>query len=144
MRRLASLPRYVAAAACCFALISCSDEVPLELAENTVEGAITYKGKPVPYAVVILSDGKQSASGTAANDGTYKIEHVPVGTFQVGVNTEAGRGVMQGALMAARQTKTKVEGAKFVDIPKKFHEPTTSGITTTIKEGANKYDIKIE
>jgi hypothetical protein len=140
-------------ALCCAALTSCGDKVErLELSDATMEGTITYKGEPVPYALVIVTNsggpggvGGSSATGNAAKDGTYRVEHAPLGLVEVAVNTDAGRGMMMSDVMAASQSKDKGKAAaKFVAVPEKFHNPTTSGITTTVVDGPNKFDIEIK
>jgi hypothetical protein len=135
---------WFAAILCCAALTSCSDDVErLELSNATLEGTVTYKGQPVPYALVIVTNENASSTGNAASDGTYKVEHAPLGQVQIGVNTDAGRGLMMSESMAVRQGD-KQPAAKFVAVPKKFHSPSQSGITTTVVDGVNQFDIKIE
>lgn len=128
-------------------LTACSEVERLELSDAKLEGKITYKGKPVPYALVIVSasDG-MAATGNADEQGKYVVDHAPVGEVRIGVNTDAGRGNMMGAMMAAGQGDSKGPKPVFVDLPKKFFEPTTSGITTTVKGGEppDTFDIKID
>jgi hypothetical protein len=37
----------------------------------------------------------------------------------------------------------KRHGAKYLEVPKKYHDPETSGLKTNIVVGENKYDIVI-
>ncbi len=124
----------------------CSQEQALVLSDASLKGKVTYKGKPVPYALIIVTGQKGTATANADDEGNYSVDHVEVGAVQIGVNTDAGRGHMMSATMAAAQTKDKSLKPTFVDVPKKFHEPTTSGLTFTITEakGATQHDIKIE
>lgn len=127
------------------AVFGCSDVERLELPKGTAEGSVTYKGKPVPYALVIFSGENTTATANADAQGNYKMEYVPAGTLDVGVNTDAGRGIMMSAMMAAGQDKDSGrEKPSFVDVPKKYFDPQTSGITVTTTEGANKLDIVVE
>ncbi|GIX02148.1 MAG: carboxypeptidase-like regulatory domain-containing protein [Thermogutta sp.] len=124
-------------------LTSCGKKVePLKLSNATLEGTVTYQGKPVPYALIIVTNGKDTATANADAQGKFKVEHVPLGQVQIGVNTDAGKGAAMGAIMAARQGGG--QPPVLVDVPKKYFEPSQSGITTTISDGANTFDIKIE
>jgi hypothetical protein len=134
----------LAAALCCAALLSCSDVEPLELSDATLEGAVTYKGEPVPYALVIVAGERTSATGKAGSDGTYTVPSAPLGLVTIAVNTDAGRGMMMSAARAGQHGDSSKPAAKFIDVPKKYHNPSTSGITTTVLEGTNKFDIKIK
>lgn len=135
----------LAVALSCASLTSCSDVERMELSEEALEGKITYKGQPVPYAMVIVTNGRDSATGNAASDGTYKVEYAPLGEVQIGVNTDAGKGIMMSANMAGQHSDGSKPAAKFTAVPKKYFEPTTSGITTTVtEEGPNKFDIEIK
>ena len=73
----------------------CAEEQRLVLSDASLKGKITYKGKSVPYALVIaMGGGGTSATGNADADGNYTIEHVPSGEVKLGVNTAAGKGSM--------------------------------------------------
>ena len=130
---------------CLFGL-GCSGVERIELPESSLQGTITYKGKPVPYALVVVSSGGVAAQGFADESGAYLVENCPAGDVSIGVNTDAGRGNMMSAVMAAQVGGEKSKTPTFVDVPKKYFDPTGSGITTTLSdpEGINTFDIKIE
>jgi len=107
----------------------------------TLEGTVTYKGEKVPYALVIVYGDVMSATGYVEQSGQYKVENCPVGEVQVAVNTDAGRGNYMSAVNNAGASKTKAP--KFVEVPKQYHDPTTTPIRTTTKKGANTYDVVI-
>lgn len=108
----------------------------LELSGATLEGTVTYQGKPVAYALIVVANNSDPAStGNANADGHYKLVNVPLGQVQVGVNSDVGRSAM--SRIAGSQ-------AKFVDVPKKYFEYSTSELSTTITPGTNTYDIVIE
>ena len=127
-------------------LSGCSQEEALVLSDASLKGKVTYKGKPVPYALIIVMGQKGTATINADDSGNYSVDHVEVGEVKIGVNTDAGRGHMMSATMAAAQTKDKSLKPTFVDVPKKFHDPTTSGLTFTVTQakGATDHDITIE
>lgn len=126
-------------------LTGCSDEQRLVLPEGTLQGKILYKGKPVPYALVVVNSGQNSSTGNADDEGNYVVKNVGAGEVQIGVNTDAGRGNMMSATMAAAQTGDKSLKPSFVDLPKKFFDPTTSGLVAKVENGTgvNSFDIVI-
>ena len=63
------------------------------------------------------------------------------------VNSEAGKGQMMGRSMAGTDPNAKggkkAALPKMVELPKKYQDPESSGITTTTAKGVNKFDIMI-
>jgi hypothetical protein len=108
----------------------------------TMEGNLTYGNDKVGAALVIVQNSSGSATAFVDQNGHFKLENVPLGEVNIGVNTDAGKGEAMGRAMAQSQGKAK--GApKMVDIPKQYADPGKSGIKTTIKKGANPFDIAI-
>lgn len=123
---------------------SCGKRIErLQLSNATLEGTVTYQGKAVPFALIIVTNGKESATANADANGKFKVEHVPLGQVQIGVNTDAAKGIAMSAIMAAQRGGGSPP-PPLVDVPKKYFEPSTSGITTTIQDGANTFDINLE
>ena len=130
----------------------CEAERPADerrVTDATLEGTITYKGEKVPYALVIVEGDNMSATGKVDKDGRYRVEQVPLGEVTVSVNTDAGRGDYMSASMASSYRGPDGKGAKkpapkFVEVPKKYHEPGTTPLRTTTKGGENTYDIVIK
>ncbi len=116
------------------------------MSDAKLKGKITYKGKPVPYALVIVSNKDSSAAGPADAYGDYTVDHAPVGDVLIGVNTAAGRGMMMSAVMAAAYTKDKGAKPTFVDIPDKYFDPMASGITAKVTnpKSDNNFDIDLK
>ena len=123
----------------------CSDERALKLTKATLSGKITFKNKPVPSAMVIVASEKESATGNADENGAYRIPAVPLGTVKIGINTDAGRGIMMEANMGAARAGQKIKSA-FQDIPNKFFDPEMSGVTTKIEnpDGETVFDIVLD
>ncbi len=114
----------------------------------TLEGTVTMGGNPLPAAMVILVGKEGSATGNLSSDGRFKIDNAPLGEVKIAVNTEAAKGQMMGEMMsrgyqASKGGKPAEPAPKFVDVPKKYWDPNTSGITTTINKGPNTYDVKL-
>ena len=122
---------------------------PIKETGATLEGKVTYGNEQVPMAMVIVAQtGGGSATAFADDEGNYKVENVPVGDVNVAVNTDATKGMMTGRAMAGTDPKSKSGGKKggtpkLVEVPKKYHSPDTSGITTKTQKGSNQYDVKI-
>jgi len=113
----------------------------------TLEGKVTYGNEPVPFAMIIAV-GQTSATTMVQRDGSYTLTNCPLGEVKIAVNTEAGRGEYMSAVMAVSQPGPdgKVVGQakiKFVEVPKKYHDPETSSLRTTVNKGKNSFDIKI-
>jgi hypothetical protein len=121
----------------------------------TLEGTITYGSEKVMFAQIVVSSPTSTAFGTVGEDGRYKVENCPLGEVTVGVNTEAARGDYVSMTMSQSYKgpdagkdksgkKATITGVpKFVNVPNKYHEPSTSGLKTTINKGSNTYDITI-
>ncbi len=113
----------------------------------TLEGTVKYGSEPVPFALIIAV-GQDSATGKVDSDGRYTITNCPLGEVKLAVNTEAGKGDYMTVVMSASQPGPdgkgqKVNLPKFVDVPKKYHDPETSGLRTTVNKGSNTFDIVI-
>lgn len=115
----------------------------------TLEGTVKYGSEDVQFALVVAVAGDASATGKIDEEGRYKIENCPLGEVKVAVNTDAGRGDYMSASMSKTYQGPTAKGAarksgiKFIDVPKKYHEPTTTPLKTTVNKGPNTYDIVI-
>ena len=115
----------------------------------TLEGTVTFGTEKLEFAMILVTSSSGTSQGKVNENGKYKLDSVPIGEVKIGVNTSAARGDFQTKIMqqnsaAADPNKSKrIEGPKFVDVPEKFFNPETSGLTTTIAKGPNTFDIKI-
>lgn len=110
----------------------CSSEPPLGVAA----GRVTFRGAPVGDGTVVF-DGPEGA--------TYVADLEPGGAyaFQVarGVGLPPGRYAV--AIRPPRPTKPgmgyippNMKKADYPNIPKKYHDPKTSGLEATVQAGA--------
>ena len=151
MNRALSRARPAAAACLAVALGSCLGPREARLPESgaTLEGVVKYGGEPLQFAQIQVVGGDKMATGRIGEDGRYKVENCPLGPVKVGVNTSAARGefqskAMQGGLYKGPDKQGKGAVAlKFVDVPAKYADPDTSGLTTTVEPGSNAYDITV-
>lgn len=111
----------------------------------TLEGTVTYGKDKLMAALIIVQGADGAATGNIGDDGHYKIENVPLGEVNIGVNTDAAKGQMMSQVMAQSQSKEKDKKPlpQVIDVPAKFGNPTTSGIKTTINKGSNTFDIVV-
>ena len=111
----------------------------------TLEGTVMLGDKPVPAAVIIVAGDQGGATGKIGADGRYKVENAPLGAVKIAVNTEAAKGQMMGEMMARSVPGSKGEDSPaapaFLDVPKQFWDPETSGITITLQKGVNAHNI---
>jgi len=128
----------------CLTLTSCGERGAARLPETgaTLEGTVTYGKEKVPVALIIVQGANGSATGRIGEDGRYKVENVPVGEVKLAVNTAAGKGELMSKIMAQSQGKARTL-PKVVEVPDKYFNPDTSGLSTTLNKGPNTYDIVI-
>jgi len=114
--RIACLVVFAAGAAVvCGGRLSAADD---ELV--TVEGRVTFKGKPLTDATITFHLKGDQFVGAKIKDGKYRVDRVPVGeNFPVTL------------------------ASKKFPVPAKYADETTSGLTATIKKGKNEIDIDL-
>jgi hypothetical protein len=150
-RRAATL--LLASLALTIASCASNDNVARSLPDTgaTLEGTIKVGSEPLHFAMVMVKSPSGVVSGKIGEDGKYKVSNVPIGDVQVGVNTSAAQGDFQAAMMQAgamgggadgKSGRKKVD-VKMIHVKDQYVEPTSSGLKTTIKAGANTYDIEL-
>lgn len=103
-----------------------------------VRGTVSYKGQPLDSGTVrVVGANNEVAFAVVQADGSFILTDVPPGEVKIGVqqgNEPRSVGDSSGkkAANAARAP---------VALPKKFHDPETSGVTHTIAHGTTKLDI---
>ena len=155
MTRTTLLARWSAAAlaAAALATTSCGKFVREEKLPDTgatLEGTVKYGDDQIQFAMIQVKSPNGAATGMINEDGHYRIENVPFGDVQIGVNTAAAMGEFNSKMMGGgvykgpeASGKGKVQGLRFIAVPDKYFNPDTSGISTTVKKGTNTYDIVI-
>jgi hypothetical protein len=103
-----------------------------------VRGTVSYKGQPLDSGTVrIVGANNEVAFGVVQKDGSYVVTDVPPGEVRIGViqgNEPRSVGDSSG-------NKAAKDARPAVALPKKFHDPETSGFTTTITPGTTRLDI---
>jgi hypothetical protein len=103
-----------------------------------VRGTVTYKGQPLDSGTVrVVGANNEVAFAVVQKDGSFILTDVPPGEVKVGViqgNEPRNVGDSSGK-------KAERPAKPVVALPKKFHDPETSGFTTTIAPGTTRLDI---
>jgi len=125
------------------ALSGCHD------ARGTVHGKLTFKGEAVPSGTIVFyGPGDQVASAGLLPDGTYEATEVPLGEVKVAVTTppppdpKAAERLKNNPMIKERGITIKQE--KVVSVPRKYNLPGTSGISLTVKQGSQPFDITLK
>lgn len=122
----------------CLLLAGCSSKGKLGM----VEGKVQVDGVAANGGEVVLTVDGKTSSGKIQDDGTYRVIDVPLGSAAVTVTAPT---IPQGG--AATPPTKDMPGStgvtKPVAIPAKYATAATSGKTTTVVAGTNKYDIDL-
>lgn len=124
----------------------------------TVSGKITYKSTPLRGGTVTFfgpTEGSWTQTSNIGEDGGYSVAKMPAGIARISVETDTVKPNQTGMQMASKMPKIP-EGIehspfgqapradKYVEIPKKYNKPETSGLTYEVKSGKQDHDLKLE
>jgi hypothetical protein len=111
-----------------------------------VSGRVTLRSAPAYPSVVTFANKEQGVHMTAivAEDGQYTVkmargDGLPLGTYQVAVIPGPGK-----APAFKPGPPIRVDASQYPKIPKNYQDPNSSGLTLTVKEGDNVYDIEMK
>lgn len=113
---------------------------------SNVEGKVTVGGAAANAGEVVFNVDGTTVVGAISADGTYRAIGVPVGNAKVTVNPPpAVSGAPKGGDPRLAVDKKDMPGAvgAVVAIPSKYSKAETSGLTFTVKSGANTYNIEL-
>jgi hypothetical protein len=117
--------------------------------KGTVSGTVTYKGELVPSGTVAFyGPDDQVASAAIGPDGTYSASGVPLGDVKVTVTTppppdpNAAERLKKNPMIQERGIVIKQE--KVVSVPRKYNLPGTSGISLTVTQGSQPFDVPLK
>lgn len=144
--------RITAVMAACGALTACAGCG--DPTKASASGKVTYKGQALTGGQLNLTP---SAGGAPVPifikaDGTFLGTDVPVGQYQVSVDTSGAAGPTSystGGVTApagaakANQPQPTGPGTKQVDIPAKYKDPKSSGLSWEIKAGKNDKNFEL-
>jgi hypothetical protein len=108
-----------------------------------IGGKVTFQEQPVSEGMVVFScvDKGVNMTGPLKADGTYEIimakgAGLPLGTYKVCVSPP----LTFVPIGEAAPQKAK----NYPNIPKKYRNLETSGLTVTVKDGENRFDISMK
>jgi hypothetical protein len=118
-----------------------------------VSGKVLYKGKALPGGRItfVTVKGSFASSANIREDGTYKMD-VPIGDVLIGVdNTMLGK--QRGAPTQMPQSEGMMKHSSgeldpikghYVNLPTKYRDPETSGLTYKVENGEQTHDVTLE
>ena len=113
---------------------------------GVVRGKVTLGNQPVTQGSVVFEnlEAGVSVNSPINDDGTFEVrtfdrEGLPPGTYQVAVSPRGFKEEHEAIAI-----DPEAHAANTVTIPKKFHLPSTSGLTFEVQEGENFYPVKLE
>src|SRR5262249_55080680 len=110
-----------------------------------VSGKVTYQSKAVPFGTVLF-EGKDGSiqQGAIGPDGSYSVSGVATGEARVAVNSPNPKSSEVTPIDKKRKMERHPDVQGWFPIPKEYGTPSTSGLTYTIKRGANTIDIEMK
>jgi len=116
--------------------LTAADEKKVET--GSVEGKVTYQGKPLPGAIIGFHPAKGKPVVAKTDEtGSYSAPAVPVGEVRVTIE------VVRPKPPKDKPTDKPVTPPRFIAIPKKYANPETSGLTLTVQKGKQVHDIEL-
>ena len=117
--------------ACTCWFVGCSGG-GVEPPTGSVSGKVTYNGEPLTNGLVLFSNEQMGVGVSAelSSSGTYQVESLRTGEYQVAIQPPTGPSPMEEAEGAKRETLN-------LDIPDKYLDLQTSGLTASVNEGEN-------
>lgn len=116
--------------------------------KSVVTGKVSYKGKPLAMGTIYMVGADGIAAPAPINpDGTYRIEGVAIGTAKIGVSSP--KPPTPQMLAHARKGRAPANAAPppdvatWFEIPDKYADPQSSGLTVELKSGPNEHHIDL-
>lgn len=130
MRRTALL--FLSIATCVLVAAGCSSAPDAK--ETVVTGSVVLDGEKLTMGEVYFEteDGKASARGEIAPDGTYRMPSAPLGKVKAAVRTS---NYAQFARPKTKDGKAITVGGRdghYTPVPKKYEDLATSGLSFTV------------
>ena len=123
-----------------------------------ITGTVTYKGSPVPAGTVVFHTENMGLYASPLKaDGTYEVHDVPKGAFVVTVETESvnpkkkakdyggkgDKGYQERIAAEGNSAANKAPPQTYVQIPSKYANAKTSGLSVTAEAGSQAHDFTL-
>jgi hypothetical protein len=121
--------------------------------KGNVTGKVTHKGKPVASGSVTLIASDNLAYGTMISaDGTYSIPNVPAGPVKIAVVSPNPGAATRGTAMKGSGIDDASGGPDLAapaaggwfEIPEKYADHQSSGLTATVRSPVTMIDLNLE
>ena len=124
-----AFPTVIVGLMCCFT--GCSGGQPT----GSVSGTVTLGGAPLTAGVVLFSNQSTGVGATAELDasGSYQIRSIPTGQYQVAIEPPP----------PPAPHEMDQSGPPRSDVPLKYQDLQTSGLSATVARGANTADFAL-
>jgi hypothetical protein len=121
------------------AVIGCENKTVGE-----ITGTVTYQGQPLPTGTVSFWDSNNQCLASAPLfEGKYTAPvKVPVGAVKITVTTPGNSSGSRRTNMVRKNKRG--EKISVIPIPAKYGNAEQSGLTYTVKPGANTYNIELQ
>jgi hypothetical protein len=119
-------------------------------AKGTISGKVTYQEKPCPNGfVTFVPENGAAVHGEIQSDGSYRVANVPLGPVKICIQPKSAEDTLAsspmprnpeeyGKVMAASAEAGKQQ------IPPQYADPAKSGLTYSVKQGPQQYDIVLK
>jgi hypothetical protein len=130
--------------------------------KGTVSGKVLYQGNPLPGGTVTFLQEKGAFHSVIHEDGSYRVTGIAPGPATITVSSPdppqpAGPQSMEKTVEQAKAHKAEIppeiakhmgdpEAGKrrYMAIPSNYKDPDKSGLTYTVKSGAQEHDIQLK
>ena len=137
-----SLPQTLVLALACLGVAAGCNR-PAVVERGTVQGQVTFAGRPVINGTIRFENAKSGVSLNAdlGPDARYQVKThegagLPPGTYQVAVVPRVAPAADPGQFVGVAPPDS-TPSQEFPDIPLKYRDATSSGLTVTVATGEN-------
>ncbi len=120
---------------------------------GNIKGTVTFNGKPLKGGRVTFLSTKPNTGKTVeiGEDGSYKVEKIPVGPVKILVETDYLKKSSAYAGKNAAPADSKVQNTKtgedtmsrYTEIPREYSNPEASDLAYTVKKGDQEHTIAL-
>jgi hypothetical protein len=109
---------------------------------GTISGVVTLNGNPArDITISFLCPDGSVYTAMVDSDGKYSVDNVPVGPVKVTIQSPPP--VSEGTQESIKKGKAPAPKAGKVPVNPKYTDPANSGLSLTVKPGANPFDIPL-